>query len=169
VRTSKHVQGPLGGTPFLHGLTALNGDTIPPPLTLMVIPRSFRSPRCWSGDTTSFYITHCIPRHILAPWDSGLSTGSQGCGSLRGKAPTQAPPTVGLPWHHHNHWEWGGDTTLLIVPAMGFGKLPLVYGSKWLPRNTCVLEDHPIPCLSYWTACGPYPGVVPHLYGTITP
>jgi hypothetical protein len=30
--------------------------------------------------------------------------------------------------HYHNHWEWGGQTTLPMVPAVGFGRPPWSIG-----------------------------------------
>jgi hypothetical protein len=130
VQTSKHVQGPLGGTPLPQSLTALSGVTIPPSMIPMVIPRSPRSLIAKIG-TQSLLVS------LSAYWDTFQP--------LKNPATQVAPKGVGVPvvkpqhkphqhqdsvGHHYDRSEWRGETALPIVPTLVFGRPPWSMGLK---------------------------------------
>jgi hypothetical protein len=88
-----------------------------------------------------FGITNCIPGYISAPWDSGPSIGSQGCGSPHNEALTQAPPTLRLPWSSPRPLGGGRRNRFSYSMRGGIWQASLVCGFKRLLRHTCVLED----------------------------
>jgi hypothetical protein len=127
---------------------------VSPPTTLDYgDPKAARVPRCWSR-TSLLLVSLIAYRDTFQPFGTLLLNRFQGCGSPCGEAPTQAPPTPGFLGHHHDHCEWVGETTLLIVPVVGFSKPPWSMDLNDF-LDTLVLENHPIPCLSHWIAPGP--------------